>query len=56
MPDALTDDQIDTLRDHLRSELDALKALVKGADDRSGTVELDGSMGLSLSKTRYSRF
>ena len=45
MAEPLTDAQVAELRTRLESERIELKALVQGADGRSGTVELDGSMG-----------
>ncbi len=45
MSEELTQDQLTLLSARLTHEQDTLSAGLKGADDRSGTVELDGSMG-----------
>lgn len=45
MADPLSEGQIDALRAQLERERDALRDTLLGSDGRSGTVELDGSMG-----------
>lgn len=45
MPQELTDEQRDDLRRRLQEERATLQTALVGADERSETVELDGSMG-----------
>jgi len=45
MADELTDDELASLTTRLHAELARLRASIAGADERSETVELDGSMG-----------
>lgn len=45
MAEELTAQQLTALAARLGEQRDTLMAGLKGADDRSGTVELDGSMG-----------